>query len=470
MELAAEHDVIIVGAGPAGSSAAIRLATIGLNVAIIERLNFPRPHVGICISDQTLALLNYLDLGDEFRNARFWRRNLTAVNWGRAAMRLVPQKGFHVDRAILDQLMLSTARAAGVTVYQPARVLDTRSLKDSGWQMTIANDDGRHVLEGRFIVDAAGRRSAFRGPRVKDSPPLLAIHADWTLNDTPEFDGLIESGADAWLWYAQTARDRAIISVFCDPRHLNSKMRGNLQTSYVHLLQQFQLLQPNRFGQQCSGPWGCDAASQHSGDPISDEQIRVGDACLCVDPLSSQGVHLALQSGIQAAIIVNTILKKPVNAELAKQFFQMRVAERVSRYTDIAKIEYSRVSAVRPESFWHERAGNATSVESHAISPPIESPPRPPPTKVTVSPDATIEQAPVIDGMFVEKRQVLRHPNIEGAIAYVDGVNLVALLSVLPQEFSYREIPAHWREHIPIVAASNIASWLWKKRILVGAT
>jgi hypothetical protein len=298
----------------------------------------------------------------------------------------------------------------------------------------------------------------------------MAVHANWTLRDPPEFEGLIESGEDAWLWYAQTGRDRAVVSVFFDPRRLRPKKMGNLQTSYVHLLQQFQVLQPSRFGQQCSDPRGCDAISQHSGDPISDQHIRVGDACLSVDPLSSQGVHLALQSGIQAAIVVHTILKKPENAELAKQFFQMRVAERVNRYTDKTRYEYSRVSAVRRESFWHERAGDATAVEAHAIRPLIETPPQPPPVQVTVSPDATIEQAPVIDGIFVEERQVLRHPNIEGTIAYVDGINLVPLLSVLPQEFSYRNIPARWREHVPITTGSKIASWLWNKRILVEAT
>jgi hypothetical protein len=365
--------------------------------------------------------------------------------------------------------MLRKARAAGVTVYQPARALETQPLKDSGWRTIVANNGGPQVLKGRFIVDAAGRSSAFPGPRIKDSPPLVAVHANWTLKDSPKFDGLIESGEDAWLWYAQTARDRAVVSVFCDPHRLRSKKRGDLQTSYVYLLRQFQVLQSNRFGRQCSDPRGCDATSQHSGDPISDQHIRVGDACLSVDPLSSQGVHLALHSGLQAAIIIHTILKKPENGELAKQFFQMRVAERVSRYTDKTRNEYSRVSAVRPESFWHERAGDATAVESHAIPPLIEPPPKPPPMWVTVSPDATIEQAPVIDGIFVEERQVLRHPNIEGTIAYVDGINLVTLLSVLPQEFSYHNIPARWREHIPITTGSKIASWLWNKRILVEA-
>ena len=472
MKPATEHDVIIVGAGPGGTSAAIRLSIVGLNVAIIERLHFPRPHIGICISDQTLALLNYLDLGDEFRNARFWRRNLTAVNWGGSGTRLVQQKGFHLDRAILDQLLLSKAQSVGVTVYQPARVLKTQRLKGVGWQMTVGSDGGCRVLKTRFVVDATGRHSSFRGSLIKDSPPIVAIHANWSLKYPPMFDGLIESSENAWLWYAQTACDCAVVSIFCDPRHLRSTGRGNLQTSYLHLLRQFQVLQPDRFGEQCSNPQGCDATSRHSGDPVSNEHIRVGDACLSVDPLSSQGVHLALLSGIQAAIVVHTILKKPENTELAKQFFQMRLDERVIRYTNKTRNEYSRVSVMRPESFWHERAEDATATDARAIPRLFEPPPQPQPKpmQVTVSPHIAIEQAPVIVGKFVEERQVLKHPNIEGPIAYIDGINLVELLSTLPKKFSYSNIPDYWREHTPVTTGSKIANWLWNKRILVEAT
>ena len=63
MVFAAEHDVVILGAGPAGTSAAIRLAQMGLDVGVVERRRFPRSHVGICISDETVALIDYLGLG-----------------------------------------------------------------------------------------------------------------------------------------------------------------------------------------------------------------------------------------------------------------------------------------------------------------------------------------------------------------------------------------------------------------------
>ena len=113
MKFAAEHDVVILGAGPAGTSAAIRLAEMGLDVGVVERRHFPRSHVGICISDETVALIDYLGVGAEFDSAQFWRRNFTAVRWGDAETRLVPQNGYHVDRAILDERMVCRSRSAG---------------------------------------------------------------------------------------------------------------------------------------------------------------------------------------------------------------------------------------------------------------------------------------------------------------------------------------------------------------------
>nr|CAA6830742.1 MAG: Unknown protein [uncultured Thiotrichaceae bacterium] len=462
-----DYDVIVVGAGPAGTASAMRLAACGLTVAIVESMPFPRPHVGICLSDQTLSLLNYLDLGDNFRNAGFWRRDLTAVSWGERNIKFVPQKGFHVDRGVLDQLLLDKARASGVTVYQPAHLLDTQLPDDSGWQLTIAHDSYQQILKGRFIVDATGRRSAFRNERrIKDSPPLVAFHANWTLKNPPEFDGLIESGEDAWLWYAQTAEDKAVVSVFCDPRHIKLK-KCNLQTSYTRLLAQFRALPLSQFGQQCSEPQGCDASSQHAADIISDQHICVGDACFSVDPLSSQGVHLALQSGIQAAVIVNTILKKPENSGLAQEFIKMRVAEHVSRYARKAKSEYSRVALMNTGLFWVERAGDIAAPESSVTTPLIKPPPGLPQTLVTMSPDIIVERAAVIDGVFVEEHQVLRHPNIEGSIAYVANVNLPQLLSLLPQQFMYQNIPGYWAEHVSATVCSKIVSWLWSNGILI---
>jgi hypothetical protein len=87
-----------------------------------------------------------------------------------------------------------------------------------------------------------------------------------------------------------------------------------------------------------------------------------------------------------------------------------------------------------------------------------------------VSPYATLDAAPVIDGVFVQVRQVVRHPNIDGEVAYIEGVDLVRLLSALPPSFAYCDIPKIWRDHIPLATGSRIALWLWDRSVLVRAS
>ena len=203
--------------------------------------------------------------------------------------------------------------------------------------------------------------------------------------------------------------------------------------------------------------------------PSGIDYIRLGDSCFSVDPLSSQGVHLALQSGLQGAIVVNTILKKPENTEVAQQFFRMRIAEWIGRYAGRTKQEYARVSAACSNLFWRERGGDASEVATYPRHPPLELSPRDPLDQVAVSPYLTLDKAPALDGVFVEFRHVLRHPNIDGAVAYVEGVDLIRLLRALPEKFAYCDIPKIWRGHVPLAVGDRIASWLWNKRILVPA-
>jgi len=469
LDLAAEHDVLVLGAGPGGSSAAIRLAQMGLDVGVVERRRFPRHHVGICISDETVALIDYLGLDYELGRGGFWRRNLTAVKWEDAETRVVPQKGYHVDRAVFDQDMLDKARSAGSKVYHPAQVHEVERLGDWGWRVVIASEEGLQFLKARFIVDAAGKRGAIPGARIKDGPPLVALHANWALDAPAEFDGLIEGGEDAWLWYARTAPDRAVVSVFCDPRGLRAS--SGVQAKYRDLLRQFHAGKVEQLGTPCSDAQACNATSHHAEHAIGDHYLRVGDACFSVDPLSSQGVHLALLSGLQGAVIVNTVLRSPENTEAAQRFFRMRIAERVSRYTARTKQEYSLAAATRRNAFWQERSAwrsaDVATQLAQASFRPLKPPQGEPSGQVAVSPDATFDAAPVIEGNFVQVRQVVRHPNIEGSVAYVEGLELVRLLSALPRKFSYGDIPRLWGDHIPSSTATRIASWLWSRCLLV---
>lgn len=126
--MANDYDVIIIGAGPAGASAAILLAQAGWSVAMVEKQPFPRRKVcGECIAAPNLALIDALGIGDAFRQLagpelcefalmsgdRTIHAGLPAMHqgqyrWGRA-----------LGREHLDTLLLERARAVGADIWQP---------------------------------------------------------------------------------------------------------------------------------------------------------------------------------------------------------------------------------------------------------------------------------------------------------------------------------------------------------------
>ncbi|MFS8063595.1 MAG: NAD(P)/FAD-dependent oxidoreductase [Luteimonas sp.] len=162
------YDAIIVGAGPAGSTAAIRLAQAGWSVALMEKQSFPRRKVcGECIAATNLPLLDALGIGaafgalagPELRRVGIFAgtRKVTAALPAFAAAR--HPWGRALGREHLDTLLLQRAAAVGVHLWQP-------------WTVKHVARDGCdhvcHALEVESGVTAT----------VK-APLLIAAHGSW---------------------------------------------------------------------------------------------------------------------------------------------------------------------------------------------------------------------------------------------------------------------------------------------------
>ena len=161
-------DVAIVGAGPAGASAAILLARAGWSVVLVERQVFPRRKVcGECIAASNLALLDALGIGAavdaragaELRRVALMRGNETIVaalppgdaahRWGRA-----------LGREHLDTLLADAAEGAGATRLQPCSL------------QSISGGPGRFALTVRPLV--------LEGSAVElDAGLVIAAHGSW---------------------------------------------------------------------------------------------------------------------------------------------------------------------------------------------------------------------------------------------------------------------------------------------------
>jgi len=181
-----DFDAIIIGAGPAGSSAAIRLATAGWSVALIEKQTFPRRKVcGECVAASNLPLLDALGIGRDFADQAGPELKRVALMHGvQSVLADLPAFGDArhpwgraLGRETLDTLLLARARAAGATVLQPWAV------------QKISGLAGRHHCTVREAL--SGRLRHLR------APVAILAHGSWEpLPEERAVQRMARSGSD----------------------------------------------------------------------------------------------------------------------------------------------------------------------------------------------------------------------------------------------------------------------------------
>lgn len=169
----ADSDVLVVGAGPAGTHLAIRLARAGFQVTLLDQKRFPRRKpCGEFMSPECLPLLDELGMRAELGALGARRvRGMDLHGYGTTArgtygpVGSTPapfDHGLAIRREVLDDLALRTARATpGVIVLEGARVVDLLRSGDGTLLGAIARDEHgeNRELRARFTVGADGLRS-----------------------------------------------------------------------------------------------------------------------------------------------------------------------------------------------------------------------------------------------------------------------------------------------------------------------
>src|SRR5687768_10624908 len=118
------RDVVVIGAGPAGSVAAMLLARRGWDVTLVEQHRFPRDKVcGECLSALGMEVLDRHGLGAPVRDAGAVPLATSSAfsAGGRSLQLTLPSPMWGLSREVFDGLLLDAAREAGVLVRQPAR-------------------------------------------------------------------------------------------------------------------------------------------------------------------------------------------------------------------------------------------------------------------------------------------------------------------------------------------------------------
>jgi len=319
-------DAVIVGAGPAGSTAAILLARAGWSVALVERQRFPRRKVcGECIAAANLDLLDELGIGPAFSAAAGPELRRVALLREDSAVvaELPPADGAHrwgraLGRETLDTLLLEQARTCGATVLQPwaVRAIDGGA---GAWRVELrAIDDATSMtLEATVAIAAHGSWEALPSARptrrLHRSPgDLFAFKANF--RDVDLAEGLLPVLAFDGGYGGMVVADGGLATVACCVRRDRLEAwRGTASGERAGDVVEAVLRR------DCGGVRDALRRARRDGawlaagplDPgvrlrADDALLRIGNAAGEAHPIIGEGISMALQS---AALLCARLLE-----------------------------------------------------------------------------------------------------------------------------------------------------------------
>lgn len=332
-------DVIIIGAGPAGSTTAALLAMEGHRVLVLEKEKFPRYHIGESMMPFCWFTLDRLGVTGKMEEIGFQQKHSVQF----VSTDGVVSKPFYffendehasavtwqVERMEFDQMLVENARKNGAEVREQHRVLDL--LCDAAGKtlgVVVSDKSGsRHEFLARIVVDASGRDCLVASKnRWRKRDPELNKIAIWTYFEGAMRDPGLDAGSTTvayvpekgWFWYIPMRDNRISVGIVADRDYLYRGSRDPAEILAREIGENEWIKEHLSVGQQVGEYWVTGEYSYRSSYCAADGLLLVGDAFAFLDPVFSSGVFLALKSGELAADAIHEALRK--NDTSAEQF------------------------------------------------------------------------------------------------------------------------------------------------------
>lgn len=377
--------VLVIGGGPAGSTAATLLARQGFEVTLLEAERFPRYHIGESILPSCLPILDLLGARDKIEAHGFVRKGGAYFEWGPEQWELnfdhlrdANAYSYQVVRSEFDQLLLEHARSQGVQVCEGVCAqqveFDGERAARIRWSPTHDRLSGG-TTSFDFLVDASGRAGLLANGRLKSRRfhqafQNVALWAYWRgarkLDRGPAGAIAVCSVPNGWFWAIPLHDGTTSVGlVISKAGFAESRTRlGGVAEVYAHHLAECpriaELVEPAERVSDFKAEQDYSYVSDRFAGPGF---VLAGDAACFLDPLLSTGVHLATFSGMLAAASIGSLLRGEVTETPALDFYGRAYRQAYERLLILVSLFYR---SYRREAQFFE-ADKLTRRERHLL-------------------------------------------------------------------------------------------------------
>lgn len=321
--MAAENqwDVVILGAGPAGTAAAAVLAERGKRALLVERERFPRYRIGESLIPYCYFPLQRLGMIEKLRSSHFVKKySVQFVSMdGRASQPFYfsqhwdhpCSQTWQVERGEFDQMLLDNALEKGAQILWEASARDL-IIENGAVKGVVVKEKsgGERRLRAPITIDATGRdgfainKLGWRVPDQELKKVALWTYYEGAMRDSGQDEGATTVAfvpEKGWFWYIPLARDKVSVGIVAEREYLYRNGKDLERIFNENVDRNAWVKEHVSTGRRVADFRVTGDYSYRARHSSMDGLALAGDAFAFLDPVFSSGVFLALRSGEMVA-------------------------------------------------------------------------------------------------------------------------------------------------------------------------